>query len=188
MFFIKNPIVKVTTVQLSNILLNLDNKCSAFVKVLQCTTPKTTKKCRNTKEPFNGKVKKITALSVLFNTDYVKGIKTQLGKENKPTSDYKKGVNTMPIDKSNSNNNFCGVYYGKTVIEYRPYQNSYPKIKFILNGKITNKSKLPNVLPVKRKASNQGTTKEIFWRKLYVKNIAKISIGGAIYKNIDCKI
>jgi len=186
--FLAPKVQKVTTVQLSNILLNLDNKCSTFVKVLQCTSPKTTKKCRDTKEPFSSDLRKITALSVLLNTNYVKGVERQLERENNPITEYKKGINTMPIDKTLSKNNFCGVYYGKTVIEYRPYQNSYPTIKFILNGKITNKSKLPNVLPVKRKASNQGTTKEIFWRKLYVKNIAKISIGGAIYKNIDCKI
>jgi len=188
MFINNSEIVKVTESQLSLILLNLDNKCSTFVKVLQCTTPKTNKKCRDTKEAFNSNLRKLTALSVLFNTDYAKGVKRQLERENKPTSDYKKGANRMIIDKSMSKNNFCGKYYGKTVIEYRPYENSYPTTKYLLDGKLTNKSKLPNVLPKPKKAKNQGTDKEIIWRKLYAKNIAKIKINGTIYKNIDCKI
>lgn len=188
MFISNSKVVKVTQSQLENILLNLDNKCSTFVKVLQCTTPKTNKKCRDTKEPFVGNLRKLTALSVILNTNYAKGVKTQLGRENKPETDYKVGANTMPIDFSESNNNFCGKFYGKTVIQYRPFDNSYPKTKFICDGKITAKSKLPNVLPIKNKAKNQGTSKEIFWRKLYTKNIAKIKINGTIYKNIDCQI
>jgi len=186
--FLAPKVQKVTQKELENILLNLDNKCSSFVKVLQCTTPKTNVKCRDTKIKFSSKIRKITALSVLVNTDYSKGVERQLEKEKKDKNDYKKGQNKMIIDKSNSNNNFCGTFYGKVVIEYRPFENSYPKTKFICDGKITAKSKIPNVLPKKYKASNQGTSKEIIWRKLYVKNIAKISIGGAIYKNIDCKI
>ena len=188
MFISNSKVVKVTQKQLETILLNLDNKSAKFVKVLQCTTPKTTKKCRDTKEPFSSNLSKLTALSVLFNTDYAKGVERQLERENKPTTDYKAGANTMPIDFSESNNNFCGKYYGKTVIQYRPFENSYPKTKYVLDGKITDKSKLPNVLPIKNKAKNQGTDKEIFWRKLYTKNIAKIKIDGVTYKNIDCQI
>jgi len=56
-----------------------------------------------------------------------------------------------------------------------------------MDNKLTDKDKLPNVLPTKSKATNQGTEKEIFWRKLYVKNIRKIKIDGIIYKNIECK-
>ena len=51
------------------------------------------------------------------------------------------------------------------VIQYRPYDNSYPTTKFLLDNKVTDKTKLPNVLPTKSKATNQGTDKEIFWRK-----------------------
>jgi hypothetical protein len=55
-----------------------------------------------------------------------------------------------------------------------------------MDNKLTDKEKLPNVLPTKSKAKNQGTDKEIFWRKLYVKNIRKIKIDGILYKNIEC--
>ena len=188
MFINNSEIVKVTQKQLENILLNLDNKSARFAKVLQCTSPKTLVKCRDTKEAFSSKIRKLTALSVLFNTDYAKGVITQLAKENKPPTAYKKGKNTMVIDKSMSKNNFCGTFYGKVVVEYRPFENSYPKTKHLLDGKLTNKSKLPNVLPKPKKAKNQVTAKEILWRKLYAKNIAKIKINGTIYKNIDCKI
>lgn len=187
MFFIKNPIVKVTQKELENILLN-SKSGATFCTIVQVTSPKTNKKCRDTKEPFTAKVQKITKLSVLINSDYKKGLETQLERENKPKTAYKKGENKMIIDKSMSKNNFSGKYYGKVVIEYRPYNNSYPTTKFVLNGKITNKTKIPNVLPKKYVAKNQGTSKEIFWRKLYVKNIAKISIDGVTYKNINCKI
>ena len=188
MFINNSKVVRVTQKQLDNILLNLDDKSARFAKVLQCTSPKTLVKCRDTKEAFSSKIRKITALSVLFNTDYAKGVKRQLERENKPETDYKKGTNRMIIDKSMSKNNFSGTFYGKVVIEYRPFENSYPKTKFICDGKITAKSKIPNVLPKPKKAKNQGTSKEIIWRKLYSKNIAKIKINGTIYKNIDCKI
>jgi len=188
MFISNSKVVKVTQKQLETILLNLDDKSARYAKVLQCTSPKTLVKCRDTKEAFSSKIRKLTALSVILNTNYAKGVERQLERENKPTSDYKVGKNTMVIDKSMSKNNFCGTFYGKVVIEYRPFENSNAKTKFICDGKITAKSKIPNVLPIKNKAKNQGTDKEIIWRKLYAKNIAKIKINGTIYKNIDCKI
>ena len=69
--------------------------------------------------------------------------------------------------------------------KYRPMTNSKPRSKFLLNGKITNVDDLPDVLPTQSKAKNQGTDKEIFWRKLYVNNIRKITINGAKYKVIE---
>ena len=57
-----------------------------------------------------------------------------------------------------------------------------------MNGKITEKSKLPNVLPTENKAKNQGSEKEILWRKLYISNIRKIKVNGILYKNIECKL
>lgn len=180
--------LNVTTEQLTNILMNMPNSIGTFAKVLQVTEPKTTKKDRDTKEPFNAKISKITALSVLLNTEYQNGVKNQLKRENKAETEYKQGINTMPIDFSQSANNFCGTFKGKSVIQYRPFDNSRPTVKFMLNGNLTDKAKLPNVLPTKSKATNQGTDKEIFWRKLYVSNIRKIKIDGIIYKNIDCQL
>tara|TARA_Y100000389_G_scaffold99357_1_gene96094 strand:+ start:1539 stop:2096 length:558 start_codon:yes stop_codon:yes gene_type:complete len=178
--------IEVNTNELETILLAMP-KGSTFAKVLQYTTPKTTKKDRDTKEAFIGKIQKLTALTVLLNSKYANGVKNQLDRENKEHSEYKQGANTMEIDFTESENNFCGTFKGKAVIQYRPFDNSYPTTKFIMDNKLTDKDKLPNVLPTKSKATNQGTEKEIFWRKLYVSNIRKIKIDGIIYKNIECK-
>jgi len=177
--------IEVNTNELETILLAMP-KGSTFAKVLQYTTPKTTKKDRDTKEAFIGKIQKLTALTVLLNSKYANGVKNQLDRENKEHSEYKQGVNTMEIDFTESENNFCGHFRGNAVIQYRPFDNSYPTTKFIMDNKLTDKEKLPNVLPTKSKATNQGTDKEIFWRKLYVKNIRKIKIDGILYKNIEC--
>lgn len=179
--------LNVTTAELTNILMNMPNSIGSFAKVLQFTQPDCTKKDRQTKEAFNGKIQKLTALTVLLNTAYESGVLNQLKRENKAETEYKKGVNTMPIDFTQSANEFCGFYKGEGVIQYRPFDNSYPTTKFFLNAKLTEKSKLPDVLPTTSKATNQGTDKEIFWRKLYVANIRKIKIDGIIYKNIECK-
>lgn len=180
--------LNVTTAQLTNILMNMPNSIGSFAKVLQFTEPKCTKKDRDTKEPFNSKIQKLSALTVLLNTAYESGVLNQLKREGKDESEYQKGINTMPIDFSQSANEFCGFYKGEGVIQYRPFDNSRPITKFLLNGKVTEKAKLPNVLPTTSSATNQGTDKEIFWRKLYVANIRKIKIDGIIYKNIDCQI
>lgn len=182
-----NGTIEVTTAELTAVLMAMPNGIGSFAKVLQYTEPKTTKKCRDTKEPFSSTIKKLTSLSVLLNTQYESGVLNQLKKENKEESEYKKGTNTMPIDFELSNNEFAGFYNGKAVIQYRPFDNSKPSTKFILDGKVTDKENIPNVLPKKSKATNQGTEKEIFWRKLYVANIRKIKVNGVTYKNIECK-
>jgi len=176
----------VTTAQLELILLGMDNSKCTTINVTQFTEPKILKKDRVTKVPHTfTSVKKLSVLNALLNTNYAKGVETQLERENKSKDEYQKGVNTMPIDKSLSNNNFCGTYYSKAVIEYRPFEKSYPKTKFIANGKITDKAKLGDILPSSNSATNQGTEKEIFWRKLYVANIRRISIGGEKYKVVN---
>jgi len=176
----------VTTAQLENILLGMDNNSATAVNITQYTSPKITKKDRVTKVPHTfTSVKKLSILNALLNTNYAKGVETQLERENKAKTDYVKGANTMVIDKENSNNNFCGSYYGKVVIEYRPFEKSYPKTKFIADGKMIDKDKLGDILPKSSSATNQGTDKEIHWRKLYVSNIRRISIGGKKYKVVN---
>ena len=173
----------VKTEELEAILLGIENSRCTTINVPQFTEPKILKKDRVTKVPHTfTSVKKLTTLNALLNTDYAKGVVTQLERENKSKEDYIKGINTMPIDKTLSNNNFCGLYYNKAVIEYRPFDNSYPKTKYVADGKITEKSKLGDILPSSKSATNQGTEKEVFWRKLYVSNIRRISIGGEKYK------
>lgn len=173
--------------QLEEVLRNANNSIASFANVIQLTQPKTLKKDRQTKLPFNGKIEKLTTLKVLLNTSYENGILNQLTRENKEETEYKKGVNTMPIDKSNSNNNFFGYFKNQGVIEYRPFDNSKPKTTYLLDDMEVDKNTLPDVLPTTSKATNQGTDKEILWRKLYVKNIVAITINKVTYINEELK-
>ena len=177
---------KVTSNELETLLskITLIKGMSVIASVLQLTEPKTTKKDRVTKEPFKGMVEKLSKVSIFLNTEYVKGVENQLEREQKSKEEYNKGINTMPIDKSDSENNFFGFFRGKGVIEYRPNTQIKPKTQFYLNGKKVEKSSLPDVLPIERKATNQGTDKEIFWRKLYVSNVIEITINGITYQKI----
>jgi hypothetical protein len=180
--------VNVTTKELTFILLSMPKSIGSIANILQCTTPDALKKDRDNKTPFTSELRKVTKLNVLLSTEYEKGVLNQLKRENKAESEYIKGENKMPIEFDKSNNEYCGFFKGEAVIQYRPFEQSNPKVKFVLNGKITEKEKLPNVLPIKNKATNQGTEKEILWRKLYVANIRKIKLNGVIYKNIECKL
>jgi hypothetical protein len=176
----------VTTEQLENILLGMDKTSSTAVSITQFTAPKVLKKDRVTKVAVTfTSVKKLTTLKALLNTEYAKGVETQLGREDKSKDDYKKGRNSMPIERDMSNNNFCGTYKGKVVIEYRPFDKSHPKTKFVVDGKMMDKENIGDILPSVSKATNQGTDKEIHWRKLYVSNIRRISIDGEKYKVVN---
>jgi hypothetical protein len=177
----------VTEQELNDVLasVTLSNAMPTFSNVLQLTAPKTTVKCRDTKEPFNGMIEKLSQVSILLNSDYEKAVTNKLTKENKPNEDYKRGQNTMPIEKC-LNNNFYGTFQGKGVIEYRPNPNvkTMPKTKYFLNAVEVEKTSLPNVLPIVNKATNQGTTEEILWRKLYVSNIMAITINKKMYVRV----
>ena len=178
--------ITLTTEKLNIILATTPNSIGTFIQLTQLTEPKILKKDRITKEPTKFKtVKKLTDLSVLVNTQYAKGVENQLVRENKEKSDYKAGFNSMPIDKSESINNFFGYFNGKGVIEYRPHDNSKPNVTFFADGKEINKSDLGDILPTSKKATNQGSEKEIHWRKLYTKNIKSISIGGNKYNVVN---
>ena len=180
--------LNVTTKELTAVLLSMPKSIGSIASLLQCTSPSTLKKDRDTKVPFSSEIRKVTKLSILLSTEYEKGVLNALKKENKDESEYQKGRNSMPIEFEQSENEFCGFFKGEAVIQYRPYEKSYPKVKFVMDGKITEKSKLPNVLPTESHATNQCTEKEILWRKLYVANIRKIKVNGIIYKNIECTL
>jgi len=182
--------IKVTTAELTNVLMALPNGIGSIAQVKQITSPKTTKKDRDTKVPFTGEIRKASEVSVIVATDYERNVVNQLNKEGKDKSEYKKGINTMPIDFEGSKNTFAGTYKGEGVIQYRPNPNekNKPFVEYFLNKKAIDKANLPNVLPVPSKATNQGTKKEILWRKLYVANIKQISIQGKLYENIECEL
>ena len=182
--------IKLTTAQLTNVLMALPNGIGSIAKVTQYTSPKCTKKDRDTKEPFSGNIRKASDVSVIVATDYERNVLNQLKREHKEEGEYKKGFNTMPIDFNDSENTFAGTFNGKGVIQYRPNPNNNqkPSVKFFLNGITVERNKLPNVLPVVHKATNQGTEKEVLWRKLYVANIKTISIHGQVYENTECTL
>ena len=178
---------KVTATELEAILrdFKIVDTASTFASILQLTAPKTTVKCRDTKEPFFGMVEKLSQVNILLNSEYAVRVLNQLGKEEKPKEDYKAGFNSMPLEMS-ENNNFFGTFNNKGVIQYspNPNPNSKSKVQYYLNGKKVELSSLPNVLPTVNKATNQGTDKEIIWRKLYVSNIIQITLGGVTYERI----
>jgi hypothetical protein len=182
--------LKVTTAELTSLLLNMPDSIGSFAKITQITEPNTTKKDRDTKQPFNDKIIKLSEVSAIVSTDYEKNVLNQLKREGKEETEYQKGVNTMPIDFSVSTNKFAGFFNGKGVIQYRPNPNekNKPFVQYYLNNKAIEFKNLPNVLPVVNKAENQGTDKEILWRKLYISNIKQISIHGNVYVNIECEI
>jgi len=178
----------VTTEQLNSKLSEfiILNTASCFAHVVQLTTPKCTKKDRQTLEPFNGHIQKLSKVSIILNSEFGKRVLNQLGKENKPPQDYKQGRNTMPIEKCD-NNNFYGTFNGKGVITYEPNPNKnlHSKVKYFLNGKPINKENLPDVLPKKYAPKNQGTANFINWRKLYTENIKQIILGKNTYVIVD---
>ena len=174
-------LVIVTTAELENVLANVEivNGMGAFANVVQFTDAR----AKKTNNPF-GQIMKLSNVSVLLNTQYEKNVVNQLAREGKEATDYKKGANTMPLEKGDKNG-FFGYFNGKAVIEYRPNDNVKPRTKYVANGKVVDKDKVTPFLPSTNKAQNQGTEREIFWRKLYVSNIRRITINGTHYKVVN---
>jgi len=166
---------KVTLKELAQILLEtrIVKGMPMFASVLQATEPNCLKKSRTTKEPNPfASIVKVSKVSILLNSEYEKAVTNQLAKEGKEATEYKKGENTMPL-VFGENNQFIGIYKGEFVLQYRPNDNVKAKTKFLANGKFTDKNKLVDFLPTESKATNQGTEREILWRKLYLKNVKK---------------
>jgi hypothetical protein len=178
---------RVTQKELATILLStkIVKGMPMFASVLQLTDARALKKDRVTKEknPFEA-INKLSKVSILLNSEYQKAVINQLAKEGKDESEYKRGENTMPIEFG-ENNNFIGTFKGEFVLQYRPNDNVMPKVKYIADSKVIDKKKIENFLPTVQPATNQGTEREILWRKLYLKNVRKIAVNGETYKVID---
>ncbi|GAC1661488.1 MAG: hypothetical protein NVS9B7_29490 [Flavisolibacter sp.] len=172
---------KVTTSELSKILyaMQFQKGSSVIASVLQYTDAKLLKKGN----PY-ATAKKLSKVSIFLNTEYEKGVLNQLARENKEGSEYLKGKNTMPL-VFGENNNFIGNFNGKDAIQYRPNTEIKSRVKYIFDSKIIDKTKIESFLPKVSPATNQGTDKEILWRKLYVENIRKIAIGKEVYKVVE---
>ena len=176
---------KVTEKELAQILLEtkIVKGMPMFASILQATKPKCTVKSRTNKDiknPYTS-VLKVSKVAILLNSEYEKAVTNQLAKEGKDASEYEKGQNTMPL-VFGENNQFIGIYNGEFVLQYRPNDNIKAKTKFICDSKIVDKSKLVDFLPIEKHAENQGTEREILWRKIYLKNISKLTVNGQTYK------
>jgi hypothetical protein len=174
--------------QLVEILWNFKVQPGAAIMagVTQMTEPKMNKKGN----PYYGKIVKVSTLTVLLNTDYEKGVLNQLEREGKEATEYQKGKNTMPLIFGD-NNRFIGVYENENgaeyVLQYRPFDNSHPVTTYLFEGQEIDKKEIEPWLPKSTGAQNQGTEKEIFIRKVYLKNILNLNFNGEKYQLIHPK-
>ena len=179
---------KISQKELAQILLSTKvvANFNVFASVLQKSSPKMLVKSRTDKTIKNNfeNVVKLSKVGILLNSNYIKAVENQLIKEDKDVTDYKQGQNTMVLEFG-ENNQFIGTYKNEFVLQYRPNDNVKPKTKFVANGKIIDKNKLIDFLPTENHATNQGTEREITWRKLYLKNVRKLTLNGETYKVID---
>jgi hypothetical protein len=177
----------VTEKELAQILFDtkLTKGMPTFANVLQQTLPKTLVKSRTDKtikNPFQT-ILKVSKVSILLNSEYEKAVTNQLAREGKEATEYHKGENTMPIIFG-ENNQFIGIFNGEFVLQYRPNDNVMPQTKYFADGVETDKKLLADFLPTESKATNQGTEREILWRKLYLNNVLEITLNGETYKVI----
>ena len=182
-----NPVTQVTTKELAQILFDFKSQkgMPIFASILQETKPKCTVKHRDTKEknPYESIVKR-SFVSILLNSDYETAVTNQLAKEGKEAEDYEKGKNTMPLTYG-ENNQFIGLYNGDFVLQYRPNDQINPKSTFYADGVETDKKDLADSFgKYPAPAENQGTEREIFWRKLYLKNVLELTFNKKVYQLI----
>jgi 3-phosphoglycerate kinase len=156
-----------------------------FASVLQYTSAKLVQKSRTDKTQKNPypNAMKLSKVAIILNTDYEVAVTNQLVREDKEVTEYAKGVNTMPLTFG-KNNQFVGLFKGEFVIQNRPNDNISPRTKYVDNGQIIDKDKIEAFLPAYKEASNQGTDREILWRKLYLSNVKKLTLNGETYKVI----
>lgn len=178
----------VTQKELAQILFNtrIIKGMPLFASILQYTSAKLVKKSRTNstiKNPYPDTMK-LSKVAILLNSDYVTAVTNQLVREGKDVAEYEKGKNTMPLTFG-ENNQFIGLYNGEFVLQYRPNDNVKTRTKYVNNGKLINKEKIAEFLPKETEAPNQGTDRTIFWRKLYLSNIRKITLNGETYKVIS---
>jgi hypothetical protein len=177
----------VTVNELAEILLSFKTVpgMSIFAGITQLTEISNMRKTNN---PYYG-TKKLTTMQIMLNTDYKKGVENRLVKEGKDISEYKQGTNTMPLTFGD-NNEFIGVYFNKKskqnefVLQMRPNDNATPHVKYMFNGKEIAKELVAPFIPERTKAENQGTDKEVLWRKVYLKNVLTLNFNGEQYQLI----
>jgi hypothetical protein len=135
-----------------------DFKAQSGAAIMAGLTQSTEPRMNKTGNPFYGKVKKISTLTVLLNTDYAKSVVKQLEREGKEATEYQKGKNTMPLTFG-ENNRFIGVYEKpegfEYVLQYRPFDNSHPESTYLFEGKTIEKAEIEPWLCKTYGAKNQ---------------------------------
>ena len=181
----ENQILRVTQLELEAILMNfkVSKGMAVFGSIFQITTPKALVKDRITKEknPFET-IQKHSKVSCIFNADYEKQVTNQLKREDKDESDYKRGESAMELEFFGNNDFYCqNVKNSKKVVRYRPNDNTKPTTEYVADGKIVKFDQVKNLLPENKKATNQGTDREILWRTVYMDNIHEMTINKVKY-------
>ncbi len=101
--------IKVTETELAVILtqFKVSKGMAVFGTIFQITTPKALVKDRVTKQPNPfALITKESKVSCIFNADYEKQVINQLKREDKPETDYHKGVAVMELDFFGNNDFF----------------------------------------------------------------------------------
>lgn len=158
---------------------------SPIMGISQRTYPKLLKKDRDSGLPANfnqNEIAKVSETRIKVGSEYVTRVLNQLKREEKDASEYKAGFNSNPIEKI-AKNGILGtsVKNGKLMIEYGTLPNVKPIVNYLYNNGIIEKSKIGNILPVRKVATNQGTKKEVQIRKVYFDNILDFTINETKY-------
>jgi hypothetical protein len=147
-----------------------------FASVIQLTNAR----AKKTGNPYS-QINKLSKVSVILNTDYVKAVTNQLAREDKEATEYTQGKNTNPLTFG-ENNQFIGVNNkGEFVLQYRPNDNVKTQTFYFADGKRVEKSAIAEYLPTVSKPTNQGTDREIMWRKVNLSNVLRLTVNGTTY-------
>jgi hypothetical protein len=150
-----------------------------FASIIQLTDTG----AKKTGNPYS-QINKLSKVSIILNTDYVKAVTNQLAREHKEATEYMPGKDTNPLTFG-ENNRFIGVNNkGGFVLQYRPNDKIKPQSIYFADGKRVDKAQIAQYLPTIRKATNQGTEKEVRWRKVNLSNVLRLTVNGTTYNVI----
>lgn len=170
---------QITTAQLTQILLERHTaaKMSVFSNILINTDADLRKKGN----PYQN-VRKQCQMQVMLNTSYKSGVLNQLKKEGKEPEAYHEGRDHMPL-VFGENNKIVGFFKGEPVLVCRPFDKSHPVVTYWSEeGFEVPESEIRDFIKDKGTAENQGTDKQIHWRKIYLKNVLELTIDGTKYE------
>lgn len=171
----------ITPAKLTQILL--DRKIRTGMSLFASITIETDARLKKTGNPYPN-VRKQSKMTVMLNTKYVSRVHNQLEREGRDKEDYVAGRNTMPLTFG-ENNNIVGFFNGQAVLQFSPFDNSHPEVTYFTEeGFIVKKEDIEAFMPKSNREpvyNNQGTEKEIIWRKTYMENVLEMTLDGVKY-------